>query len=237
MLAECPGREARAFFLHNNLQWHITIVVKHSNNAQPPFIFVPINYLNTMKLKLLLLLMLCHGVFAQTIQTNSVDKNSGTRTIITNNYKGGSLTPDDSIVRDGLIFFSAGYQKINKPGIAADLYFIELNIVHKDDTLGCLKDGEGKIIINFADGTTAECSQISETDCDAVGFNTAFALMPKNGSIAIMKQNFDKLLTTEIKSIKVFTTEKSPSFTVKTVSKPYIMKHFALLDKTIKASL
>ncbi|KGO86480.1 hypothetical protein Q765_11450 [Flavobacterium rivuli WB 3.3-2 = DSM 21788] len=190
-----------------------------------------------MKLKLLLLVLACQGVFAQTIQMNSVDKNTGTRTIITNNHKTGELAPDDSIVRNGLVFFSAGYQHINKSGNNTDVYFIELNIVHKDNTMGCLKDGEGKIIITFEDGTTAECSQISETDCDPVGYNTAFALMPKKGTSAIMKQNFDKLLTTEIKTIKVFTTEKSPSFTVKTVSKPYIMKHFALLDKTIKASL
>ena len=190
-----------------------------------------------MKLKLLLLLLACQGAFAQTIQMNSVDKNTGTRTIITNNHKTGELNGDDSVVRNGLLFFSAGYQKINKSGTITEVYFIELNIVHKDNTLGCLKDGEGKIIITFEDGTTAECSQISETDCDPVGYNTAFALMPKKGTSAIMKQNFDKLLTTEIKTIKVFTTEKSPSFTVKTVSKPYIMKHFALLDKTIKASL
>lgn len=190
-----------------------------------------------MKLKLLLLFLICQGAFAQTIQMNSVDKNTGTRTIITNNHKTGELNADDSIVRNGLIFFSAGYQHIKKESNSTDVYFIELNIVHKDNTLGCLKDGEGKIIITFEDGTTAECSQISETDCDPVGFNTAFALMPKKGTPAMMKQNFDKLLTTEIKTLRVFTTEKALSFTLKTVSRPYIMKHFALLDKTIKASL
>ena len=190
-----------------------------------------------MKLKLLLLLLICQGAFAQTIQMNSIDKNTGTRTIITNNHENGELNPDDSVVSNGLVFFSAGYQHIDTGSNSTDLYFIELNIVHKDNTLGCLKDGEGKIIITFKDGTTAECSQISETDCDPIGFNTAFALMPKKGTAAMMKQNFDKLLTTQIKTIKLFTTEKSLLFTVKTGSKAYIMKHFALLDKTIKASL
>jgi len=190
-----------------------------------------------MKSILLLLLLICQGAFAQTLQVNSVDKITGTRTIITDNHESGELNPDDSVVRNGLIFFSAGYQKFNKSGNATEVYFIELNIVHKDNTLGCMKEGEGKIIITFQDGTTAECSQISETDCDPIGFTAAFALMPKKGSPATMKQNFEKLLTTEIKTLRIFTTEKSPSFTVKAVSKPYIMKHFAVLDKTIKASL
>jgi len=211
-------------------------MVKLTNNLRLPFIFA-ITKLYTMKLKLLLLLLICQGAFAQTIQMNSIDKNTGTRTIITNNHENGELNPDDSVVSNGLVFFSAGYQHIDTGSNSTDVYFIELNIVHKDNTLGCLKDGEGKIIITFKDGTTAECSQISETDCDPIGFNTAFALMPKKGTAAMMKQNFDKLLTAQIKTIKLFTTEKSLLFTVRTVSKAYIMKHFALLDKTIKASL
>lgn len=188
-----------------------------------------------MKTKLLLLLLLCHGAFAQTLLMNSLDKNTGTRTIIVNNHKTGELSPDDSVVKSGIIFFSAGYQKIDKQGQSTEIYFVELNIVHKDNRLGCMKDSEGKIIITFKDGTTAECSQISETDCDPVGFTTAFALMPKKGTQETMKQNFDKLLTTEISTIKLFTSEKSFSFTVRTSAKPFIISQFALLDKTIKA--
>lgn len=187
-----------------------------------------------MKLKLLISLLVCYNGFAQTILTNSLDKETGNKTIITNNHTSTELTTDDSIVRDGLIFFSAGYQKINTSG--TEIYFVEVNIVHKDNRLGCLKIGESKIILYLEDGTSIECSQISETDCDPIGFTSAFALMPRKGTMEMMMQNFDKLMKTKIKSIKVITTESSPIFTVKSAAKLYIMNHFVLLDKTIKAS-
>ena len=190
-----------------------------------------------MKLKLLLLLLVCQGALAQRLLMNSVDKNTGTRTILTNNSRTGELGTDDTVVRNGMVFFSAGYQKVKTNGAPADVYFIELNIVHKDNRLGCLKNGESKIILTFKDGTKAECSQISDTDCDAVGFIAAFALMPKKGTQDVMKQNFEKLLSTDVTNIELFTSEKSVLFNVKNTSKPIIKAHFALLDKTIKASL
>ena len=201
------------------------------------FIFASTNYHNKMKSTLLLLLLVCQGAFAQTLLMNSVDKTTGTRTIITNNHKGAEIKWDDSIVPNGLVFFSAGYQKINKPDDTSEVYFVELNIVHKDTRLGCLKDTDGKILITLKNGTRIECFQISPTDCDPVGFTAAFALMPKNGSKDLMRQNFNTLLTTEVAKIKIFTTEKELEYSTNSTTRAVIKAHFALLDKTIKASL
>jgi len=190
-----------------------------------------------MKLQSLLLLLTFQGVFSQTLLMNSTDKNTGTKTIITNNNRTGELTGDDTVVRNGLIFFSAGYQKIKTQGNPTEIYFIELNIVHKDNRLGCMKSEDGKVVLIFNDGTKVECMQISEDDCDPIGFNSAFALMPKKGTQDIMKQNFEKLLTADITNIEIYTSEKKIIYNVKNTAKPIIKARFALLDKTIKASL
>ena len=135
------------------------------------------------------------------------------------------------------MFFSAGYQKLPTAGSPTEVYFIELNILHNDNRLGCLESGKSKVVLVFKDGTKAECSQISDNDCDPIGFASAFALMQKQGNKEMMKQNFDKLLTTDITNIEVYTSETKLMYNVKTTQRPVIRSHFALLDKTIKASL
>lgn len=187
-----------------------------------------------MKFKILLLLLLCQGAIAQTLFVNSIDKSTGAKTIITRNSKTSELNPDDTVARNGMVFLSAGYQKLQN--VAVEIYYVELNMLHKDNRLGCMETGKSKIVITFKDGTTAECSQISEVDCDPVGFTSAFALMPKNGSQEEMKKNFEKLSTTDINTIEVFTTEKSIKYMIRTAAKPTIKSRFALLDKSIKAS-
>lgn len=190
-----------------------------------------------MKLKTLLFLLLCKGAIAQTLLLNTTDKSTGAKTIITKNCKNGELTTDDSVARSGMVFFSAGYQKVKTSAAPVEIYYIELNVLHKDNRLGCMEVGKSKILVTFKDGSTVECPQISDTDCDPVGFTSAFALMPKNGSPDAMKQNFEKLMATDISTIEVFTTEKTITYNIKTASRPYIRSHFSLLDKTIKASL
>jgi len=177
------------------------------------------------------LLLLCPTVKSQSIAVNTVDKETGVRTIITNNHAGTEVKPEDTVARSGLLFFSAGYQEIKAKN--TETYFIELNFVHHDARLGCLENGTSKAIITLEDGTLMECTQISDTDCDNIGFVAGFALMPKNSALTAMKHNFEKLLTTEISKIEVFTTEKPVLFIIKTKSKAYIRSHFALLNKTI----
>ena len=187
-----------------------------------------------MKLKsILVLLLLCNAAFAQSLITNSFDKQTGIRTIATKSTKTDEVTPDDTVARNGMLFFSAGYQEIKSTGKSTETYYIELNIVHRESTLGCLEIGKGRAQLTLADGSVMDCIQISDTDCDKIGFIVAFALMPKGGSPADMKQNFEKLKTTDITKFQIFTSESSISFTTKTKSRPYIKSHLALIERTI----
>jgi hypothetical protein len=187
-----------------------------------------------MKPKILFfLLLLCNVAFSQSLITNSFDKKTGIRTIATKSIKGSEVTLDDTVARNGMLFFSAGYQEIKGKESSTETYFIELNIVHREPGLGCLENGKGKVVLHMADKTRIECVQISDTDCDKVGFIAAFALMPKGGKSEVMKQNFEKLQTIDILRMEILTSESSITFTTKTKSRPYIKSHLALISKTI----
>ena len=195
-----------------------------------PYLFT---YLFMKITKLAFMLLLCQAVAGQTLLVNTADKETGARTLITNNYKGAEITPDDSVARDGLVFFSAGYQETKAGSAMGQLYFIELNVVHKDNRLGCLEDGKSKVAFIFEDGSRIECIQISETNCDPVGFVAGFALMPKGGTLDTMKQNFSKLRVAEVARIEVFTSEKTMVYHIKSKAAVSIKSHFNLLNKTI----
>jgi hypothetical protein len=181
----------------------------------------------------LALLLLCNMAFSQSLITNSFDKKTGIRTIATKSIKGPEVTLDDTVARNGMLFFSAGYQEIKGNDKSTNTYFIELNIVHREPGLGCLQNGKSKVVLHMADKTEIECIQISDTDCDKVGFIAAFALMPKGSKPEVMKQNFDKLQSVDILKMEIFTSESSITFTTKTKSRPYIKSHLALISKTI----
>ena len=183
--------------------------------------------------KLAFILLLCQAAMAQTLLVNTTDKDTGARTLITNNHKGAEITIDDSVARDGLMFFSAGYQETKVGSTMGQLYFIELNVVHKDNRLGCLEEGKGKAELIFKDGSRIECIQISETNCDPVGFVAGFALMPKGGTLDTMKQNFSKLRVAEVARIEVFTSEKTMVYHIKSKAATYIRSHFEVLNNTI----
>lgn len=178
-------------------------------------------------------LLMAFCVNAQSLSINDTDKTTGGRTIVTKNFEGSEIAPDDTVARNGLVFFSAGYQEIKKGKSATEIYYIELNIVHKDSRLGCLNQGQSKIVLELEDGSVIECNQISDTDCDPVGFMTAFALMPKGGAAAEMKSNFEKLKTVGIKKIDLFTTEKEIGYNIKNKKLENMKAHFALLAATI----
>lgn len=178
-------------------------------------------------------LLMAFCASAQSISVNETDKQSGGRTIITKSFDGSELLPDDTVARNGLVFFSAGYQEVKKGKSTTDIYYIELNIVHKDSRLGCLNQGQSKIVLELADGSKIECTQISDTDCDPVGFTSAFALMPKGGTAEDMKNNFEKLKTVAIEKIDVFTTEKMLGYNLKNKKRENIKGHFALLANAI----
>lgn len=169
---------------------------------------------------------------AQSIAEDTTDNDTGTRTVITKNFAAKEIGPDDTIARDGLVFFSAGVQQTKKANTTVEIYFVELNIVHSDSRLGCLTQGVSKIILELEDGSKMECTQISDTDCDPLGFKSAFALMPKGGTSLQMKQNFEKLKNVQIRKIDVITTEREVIYAVKSKSRQFIQGHFALLEKT-----
>jgi len=182
---------------------------------------------------LIVLLLLCNVAFAQSLITNNFDKKTGIRTLATKSIKGSEVTPDDTVARNGMLFFSAGYQEIKGTDKSTETYYIELNMLHREPALGCVENGKSRAEITLADDTVIDCIQISDTDCDPVGFIAAFALMPKGGKTDVMKQNFDKLMATDIMKIKVYTSETTITFNIKTKSRPYIKSHLALISKTI----
>ncbi|MCW4469955.1 hypothetical protein OGH69_13330 [Flavobacterium sp. MFBS3-15] len=192
-----------------------------------------------MKMKLIALacLLFCGiAAQAQTLLVNNTDSAAGTRIIKTNNHKGGELSLDDSVVKGGAVFFSAGYQSATTSGKLVETYFIDLNIVHNDNRLGCLQELDSRIVLTLADGTKIECFQISESDCDKVAYHATFALMPRGGKLDTMKENFEKLLGADIAEIAIITTEGKLEYKIKKSSRDYLKQHFALIDKTVKAA-
>ncbi|AWH84228.1 hypothetical protein HYN59_03470 [Flavobacterium album] len=192
-----------------------------------------------MKLNLkaiILLLLISTAASAQTIFVNHADPATGSRVVQTNNQIGPQLDMDDSISKHGALFFAAGYQSATTAGKLVATYYIDLNIIHNDNRLGCLRQLESRIILTLEDGTKMECIQISDSDCDKAAFHAVFALMPKGGTTETMKQNFEKLINTGITEIKVITTEKELDYKIKKDFVPYLKKHFALIDKTVNGS-
>jgi hypothetical protein len=180
-------------------------------------------------------MLFCQSAVAQGFSVNETDPATGNRTIITKNYKGQDVSKDDNIARNGMVFLSAGYQSTHKDDKVNEIYFIDLNIVHNDNRLGCLKHETGKIILTFEDGTTVECMQVSETSCDKFAFDGGFALVPRTGGTdTTMKDVFTRLQTVNLKAIEVFTTQTTMNFTVKTSEKERIKSHFALVEGAIR---
>lgn len=189
-----------------------------------------------MKLKqTLLALMLLTGVTAlsQTIAINSTDAKTGDVTIQTTNHKGKDFVTDDSVAKKGLVFFSAGYQKTNVKGKSIESYFIDIDLYHHDNRLGCLKQGANNITLELEDGTEIKCFQISDTDCHHEAFKAAFAMTAKNGNLEEMEANFKKLQTVAVKRIIITTTERTLDYKVKDDAKDIIKAHFALVAKTL----
>lgn len=189
-----------------------------------------------MKFKQLLLLVLLAGnaAIAQNIAVNTNDVATGTRVIMTKNHKGTKLEVDDSVAKSGLAFFSAGYQSNIIKGKKVDTYFIDLDMFHNDNKLGCINQSENNVTLVLKDGSKIECFQISDTDCGQEAYKGAFALASKGGSEEEMQANFKKLLTTEISKIIVKTSESSLDYKMKAKSSEYMKKHFLLIEKTLK---
>jgi len=188
-----------------------------------------------MKFKQLLLLLLLAGnaAIAQQIAVNTND--DGTRIVITKNYAGSTIVPDDTVVKTGLVFFSAGYQKTTVHNKEVETYFIDLDMFHNNNKLGCIKQGESNALITLEDGTEIQCFQISDTECSPQAFKAAFAIAPKGSSPSQMLENFKKLEKVAIAKIKITTTESVVVYKIRSGSSNYLKEHFALVEKTLKS--
>jgi len=184
-----------------------------------------------------LLLLAGNAAMAQTIAVNTNDTGSGTRIVITKNHVGNELKTDDSVSKNGLAFFSAGYQNTmvnNKP---VPVYFIDLDMFHNNNKLGCIKQSENNCLLTLVDGSTIQCFQISDTDCAQQAFKAAFALSPKSGNAEQMKENFKKLQSVGIEKITVITSESRLDYKISPKSSKYLMAHFALVEKTLNGNV
>jgi hypothetical protein len=188
-----------------------------------------------MKFKQFLLLLLLAGTAAtaQTIAVNTNDAQTGTRLILTKNHKGTEITVDDSVAKTGLAFFSVGYQSSMVENKKVETYFIDLDLYHHNNWLGCIKQMENNVVLTLEDGTEIQCFQISETDCSQEAYKASFALTTKKGTFAEMEANFKKLQTMAIVKIKVLTTEKFLDYKINAKSAEFMKAHFALVAKTL----
>lgn len=184
--------------------------------------------------KLIVALLIAAPCMAQKISVNAVDPATGGKTVLTESVSNNPPKSDESVVNNGLVFFSAGYQEVASGDALQGLYFISLNIVHHDKRVGCLTQESGRILLTMEDGSEITCSQISATDCDPIGFTSDFVLAKKGGSMAEMKQNFEKLQHTMIKRITIITTETPIKYWVKPAKRALLAKHFALVAETLK---
>lgn len=184
---------------------------------------------------LAILLFICLAGNAQTLAVNENDKAAGSRLITTRNHAGSEHRMEDSVVKNGVVFFAAGYQSSAPSGKTIETYYIDLNIVHNDNRLGCLEQLESHVILTLANGTEIECFQISDSDCSPEAYHASFALMPRGFGQQTMKENFEKLLNTQITAITIVTSESELPFRIKSGKAAYMQKHFALIDKTVKS--
>jgi hypothetical protein len=184
-----------------------------------------------------LLLLAGNAAMAQTIAVNTNDTGTGARVIITKNHVGTELKVDDSVAKSGLVFFSAGYQSTTVNNKPVATYFIDLDMFHNNNKLGCIKQAGNNVTLTLADGSTIQCFQISETECGQEAFKAAFAIAPKNGTAEQMKENFKKLQSVAIEKITVKSTEGELDYKIKSKSSKYIMAHFALVEKTLNGSV
>ncbi|MHA3789249.1 hypothetical protein ACX0HA_13655 [Flavobacterium hauense] len=190
-----------------------------------------------MKLKQLiaLLLLTVTAASAQTIDVNTTDPQTGTRLILTKNHKGSKIEVDDTVAKTGLVFFSAGYQSNAAKGKTVETYFIDLDMYHNDNKLGCVRQSDNNVLLTLEDGTEIQCFQISETDCSHEAYKASFALTSKKGTFEDMEKNFKKLQTVAIAKIVVTTTEGALVYKIK--HKDYVKAHFALVAKTLNSSV
>ena len=192
-----------------------------------------------MKFKQFLFLLLLAGnaAMAQSIAVNTNDDATGTRIIITKNHKGKEIEVDDTVAKSGLVFFSAGYQSIKIASRPVVTYFLDLDMFHNNNKLGCINQANNNVLLTLADGSEMQCFQISDTDCGQQAYKGAFALAPKNGTADQMKENFKKLQTVGIVRIKVTSTEGELDYKLKSKSTEYIKAHFALIEKTLNGEV
>lgn len=190
-----------------------------------------------MKLKQLFfsLLLTATAATAQTIDINTNDAATGTRLILTKNHKGAKIDVDDTVAKTGLIFFSAGYQTSVVTDKKVETYFIDLDMFHNDNKLGCIKQSDNNVTLTLEDGTEIQCFQISETECSHEAYKASFALTSKKGTLQDMEQNFRKLQTVAITKIEVTTTEGALVYKIR--AKDLLKGHFALVAKTLNGSV
>lgn len=191
-----------------------------------------------MKFKQLFIaaLLVGNATLAQTIAVNTTDE-AGNKVILTKNHKSNSLQVEDSVAKNGLAFFSAGYQSGTVKGKNTETYFIDLDMFHNDNKLGCINQSANNITLILEDGSKIECFQMSDTDCGQENFKAAFALSSKGGSAEQMVENFKKLTKTGISKIKVKTSESSLEYKIAAKSADYMKSHFALIEKTLQGSV
>lgn len=192
-----------------------------------------------MRFKQFFLLLLLAGTAAtaQSIALNTTDKATGSRQVITKNHVGKEIKVEDSVAKYGLLFFSAGYQSTIINDKTLETYFIDLDMFHHDNKLGCINQLDNNVEITLEDGTQIECFQISDTECDPESYKASFALTSKKGSFADMTKNFKKLQTVAISKILIKTTEGRLLYKIRPSSKDDIKAHFALVAKTLNAEV
>jgi hypothetical protein len=152
-------------------------------------------------------------VFSQQLAVSKIDEFTKKEVIQVNASKGAHWKTTDNIAKG---FFNNIFLSLNKSH-TTNFLTLDINI----GTAICVSNNDGKIITLLEDDSTLELLQVSKIDC-----NSRVAVR-----YFLSDLDLEKLKTTVIKKIRLYTTEGFFDFEIKENKKEIIKKTFILFQK------
>ncbi len=188
-------------------------------------------------MKKLITTLLCIAMFpvlGQSIESDNIDEFNKSRVIKTKAYEGNLWKKKDFIDDKNEFLVSMMFSK-SKDG--TEIYAVKLEVLTARD-FGCFSEHAGKVMILFENDSTMELAQFSETDCGApfTALYVPAARENLNSPLIqdIVKENFNKLASTNIKKIRVYATKGFVDITLKPEKTNIIAVHAGLIRDKLK---
>lgn len=180
---------------------------------------------------IIILMLLCSSVYAQSILSDKVDEFSKKRNIQTKPYEGKVWKKSDFIDHKNQVLVSM----IFSTGDDVDLWIMSFSMLTTAD-FGCLSEYNGKVIFLFDNDSTMEAYQVSNTDCsNSDGYSASYAMVSreelKNGATlpTLLTENLEKLRRNAIKKIRVYGSKGYIDFTIKPEKRGVLTTHINLI--------